>query len=114
MLTIRGKYTVSVKPANHSENISDFKTSLRQKLKHHTEYVHGGEFHHHLYSLSDLNIRETGLENITAAGDHEAGPVCCEHEVVFFPVMSHMRHRTLLFTSHRPDHQQLMAQVTGM
>lgn len=81
---------------------------------HHTDYLHGGVFHHHIYSPSNLCIRQTGLENIsqesincTAAKDHQAGAVCFEHDGIFFPAM---RHRPLLFTSHRTDHHHLMAQ----
>ena len=58
---------VSVKPANNSENISDLKTGLKWKIKHHADYLHRGEFHHHIYSLRDLNIRQTKLENVSEA-----------------------------------------------
>lgn len=81
---------------------------------HHTDYLHGGVFHRRIYSLPNLCIRQTGLENInqesiicTAAKDHEAGAVCFEHDGIFFPAM---RHIPLLFTSHRTDHHHLMAQ----
>lgn len=83
----------SVKPAKHSENISDLKTGLKWKLKHHADYLHRGEFHHHIYSLPDLSIRQTGLENINemsilftsqnSCEDHEAGPVCFKPEFLF-------------------------------
>lgn len=58
---------VSVKSANYSENISDLKTGLKGKLKHCADYLHRGEFHQYIWSLPNLNIRQTGLENIGEA-----------------------------------------------
>lgn len=81
---------------------------------HHADCLHRGEFHHHIYSLSNLRIRQTGLENIsqesiifTTAKGHEAGAICFEHDGIF---LSAMRHRPLLFTSHGTDYHHLMAQ----
>lgn len=114
---IRGKHTVNVKHAIHSQSNSHLKTGIKMKFTYQEDYLHRNESQHHIYSVPDLKIR---LENINEMFIISTVQKGCRGpwsrssllwaSGFFSLTMSHVRHTVLLCTPYRTDHQHLMAQ----